>query len=130
MHQWRVIINTALKGKKSWNDIVDFKDDLVVYLVKIQQETGNEWKQSSKVEITCQVKSSDIETTKGTARRQIFADGPQPEITRNQICNIPNMHKFITRASINHTPICKLHAGKKQQNYQNYQKYQNHVQCH
>ena len=42
-----------------------------------------------KVEITCQVKGGDVETAEGTLRRQIFADGPQPEIARDQICNIP-----------------------------------------
>lgn len=36
----------------------------------------------------CQVKSGDIETTEGALRRQIFADGPQPEISRNQIATI------------------------------------------
>lgn len=41
------------------------------------------------MEITCQVKSGDIETTEGALRRQIFADGPQPEISRNQICKRP-----------------------------------------
>jgi len=36
----------------------------------------------------CQVKGGDVETAEGTLRRQIFADGPQPEIARDQIAAI------------------------------------------